>query len=271
MSRLKSTFLNACLEVHLALFVGILMFVMSFLLAGCWSTKKLPPPATTDTLCSAESRLDYLGDKRLSRISSAISVALEEDEAISNPVIKGELSIAKALAGEATYGDLEWASNRASKNSEEYYLSQLEDSRKLIAEINEANKVYEAEKARKDAEYKAGIAQREMELKAEREAHEADKWTWTGIGLFVFGVASLYFGSSIKQKAFGALILVSGIVAGSVPAIQKESWFKSGVGGLILFIILSAIAYGIWYAKKSKNAELSAVTNEKNDTSSSDK
>lgn len=190
--------------------------------------------------------MDYLQDKRMSRASAAVSLALMEDEAKANSVIKGELDIAKALLGEPTADDLAWATNRADKDDEPYYLAQLNETKKFLEQVKAANKAYEDEKSRLQAEHNAGLSQMKLELKAK----EDEKWTWTAIGLFLAGMAAIYFGAGFKQKALGGLFIIGAIVAGAVPRIQSEPWFLYAVGGSAAVSVITFVGFVIWRAKK---------------------
>lgn len=252
--RLKKPCLsNVCEEVKIALFLGPLMLLASFLMTGCslWSDDTLPP-RPDNGLAGAEGHLDKLTEKRLSRVSAAITVAADEDEAKSNSVIKGELEVAKSMIGEPLKADLEWAKARADKDSPEYYAAQVKDSDALLQSIRDANKKYEEEKAKQEAEYKSQLAAKELELKALQESKDAEKWTWTGIGLFAFGLSIAFLAPSARMKLAGGGLVIGGIIASSVPTIIKQPWFNYAIGGTVVFVGLAGVGYLIWNARKSK-------------------
>lgn len=245
-----------CFETKAALLIGPTLLLLSALLSGCWSSKELPPPGTDPVLTTAEGKLDYLQDKRMSRASAAVEAALMEDEAKANSVIKGELTIARALLGEPTANDLAWATARADKDDAAYYLAQLEDTHKFLEQVKAANKTYEDEKARLQAEHNAGLTQMKLELKAK----EDEKWTWTAIGLFLAGMAAIYFGGGFKQKALGGLFIIGAIIAGAVPRIQSEPWFLYAVGGSVAAVMVVGVGFMIWKAKQEANGANDANT-----------
>lgn len=242
---------GVCLETKAALLIGPLLLLASIFLSGCWTTKELPPPATDPVLTSAEGKLDYLQDKRVSRASAAVMAALMEDEAKANSVIKGELDIARSLLGEPTADDLAWAIKRAEKDDDAYYLAQLDDTKAFLDKVKAANKAYEDEKARLQAEHNAGLSQMKLELKAK----EDEKWTWTAIGLFLAGMAAIYFGAGFKQKALGGMFIIGAIIAGAIPRIQSEPWFLYAVGGSAAFTVVAFVGFLLWKAKKEVACE----------------
>lgn len=258
----KSYAKEICCEIKAALIVGPLLLLLSSCMSGCWSSKSVPPPATDNPLGSAEAKLDYLQDKRLSRASASVAVALMEEDALENSVIKGELEIAKLLLGEPTRDDLNWALNRAKKDEEAYYIAQLGDTQKFLDKVKAANKEYEDNKARLQAEHDAGLAQLKLELKAK----EDEKWTWTAIGLFLAGMAAIYFGASFKQKALGGAFIAGAAIAGAIPRIQSEPWFLYAVGGSVALTVVSFVGISIWKAKNS----VAACIKEQGDGASND-
>lgn len=246
-----------CLETKAALLIGPALLIAS-LLSGCWTTKEIAPPATDPVLTSAEGKLDYLQDKRMSRASAAVAAAMMEEEARQNSVIKGELDIARALLGEPTSDDLAWAVKRAEKDEIDYYVAQLDDTRKFLEQVKAANKAYEDEKARLQAEHNAGLTQMKLELKAK----EDEKWTWTAIGLFLAGMAAIYFGGGFKQKALGGLFIIGAIIAGAIPRIQSEPWFLYAVGGSAAFTVVAFVGFLAWKAKREVACEESGKQKE---------
>jgi hypothetical protein len=250
--KLNNAFLSSvCIEVKLALLLGPAMILMAFFLSGCWSrSSKIPEPATTNSLSGAEGSLDKLTDKRLSRVSAAIETAASESDAKNNVIINGELRVAKAMIGEPTEADLKFAKERAAKGDESFYLEQITVSKQLASAIIDANNRYEEEKQKKDAEYKAGLKQKEMELKAEQDARNADKWTYAGIGTFFLGLTIFWFGPGAKAKGFGVVLLVGGIISGAIPMVQNEPWFKGGIVGVIGLLVVSVIGFLIYSSKK---------------------
>lgn len=235
---------SCCLEVKLAVFIGPVMIAIASLLSGCaiFRGEDIAPSAHNG-LSKAENNLDGLTDKRLSRVSAAITVALNQEEAKLNSVIKGELSVAKAMIGEPSKIDLDWATERASRNEASFYESQLAESQKLLAEIKLADWKYEQEKAKQEAEHKAQLKAKELELKALQASRNSDKWTWAGIGLFVLGVAMIVFSPNPKHKPLGGICLMTGIAAGSIPMILNESWFLYALGGLVLVSLVGILIH----------------------------
>ena len=215
------------------------IILCSTLLAGCcwWSEDApLPEPATDHGLSGAESRLDHLTDKRDSRVASAVATAKELS---SETEVKSELDVALAMLPPATSADMAFAKERAAKGDDKFYAEQVAVSRALAQAIIEANRKYETEKARKQAEYAAALKEKELALAAEQEARQSDKWTYAGIGLVTIGLLVAFLS---PMKLAGAGIALSGIVVGSFPLLSKEPWFLPAlVGGLVISGIVAAV------------------------------
>lgn len=221
----------------------------STLLAGCcwWSDAPLPEPATDNGLAASESRLDHLTDKRDSRVAAAVATAREVS---SESEVKSELEVALAMLPPATSADLAYAKERLAKGDDKFYAEQVAVSRALAQAIIEANRKYETEKARKQAEYAAALKEKELALAAEQEARQSDKWTYAGIGLVTIGLLVAFLS---PMKLAGAGIALSGIVVGSFPLLSKEPWFLPAlVGGLVI----SGIVAVVLNRRKAKPADV---------------
>lgn len=236
-----------------------LILGLGMILTGCSLLSKtenksgpLPEQATTVGLQGAEDNLDKLTDKRISRIAASVVVAesavSKEDPSKSDIVIaKSELKIARAMTGEPSKSDLDYANARAEK----LLSSSPEDAKKIIAqgiitaetlkkEIENANSKYEQEKAKKQAEYDAKlkekeieIKKRQMELEQERLAKEMERWTWAGIGMFTIGMLLTLIAPLPVLKKAGIALTLTGIICGSFPIVGNEPWFKYAIGGTI--------------------------------------
>jgi len=207
--------------------------ICSTLLAGCcwWSDDApLPEPATDHGLAASESRLDQLTDKRDSRVASAVATAKELS---SETEVKSELDVALAMLPPATSADMAFAKERAAKGDDKFYAEQVAVSRALAQAIIEANRKYETEKARKQAEYAAALKEKELALAAGQEARQSDKWTYAGIGLVTIGLLAAFL-SPMKLAGIG--VAAAGLVVGAFPIISKSTWFiPSLVVGLLVF------------------------------------
>lgn len=207
-------------------------------LSGCcwWSEDApLPEPATDRALSGAESNLDRLTDKRDSRVASAVVTA----KGISTEdAVKAELEVAEAMLPTPTAADLAFARDRAAKGDDKFYADQVAVSRQLAASIIEANRRYEAEKTRKQAEYESRLKEKEMALAAEQEARQADKWTYAGIALTALGLLAAFL---TPAKLAGLGVAASGIVVGAFPLLSKQPWFLPAIGAAATLGILAAL------------------------------
>lgn len=208
-------------------------------LSGCcwWSEDApLPEPATDRGLAASESRLDHLTDKRDSRVAAAVSTAKgisTEDR------VRAELDVASAMLPAPTAADLAYAQDRAAKGDDAFYDQQVAVSRELAAAIIEANRRYETEKARKQAEYAAALKEKEMALAAEQEARQSDKWTYAGIGLVTLGLLAAFL---TPAKLAGLGVAASGLVVGAFPILSKQPWFLPAlIGGLLITGVVAVV------------------------------
>lgn len=249
-----------------AVFFGFIMILTgcSILGRGESNSGPLPEQATTVGLQGAENNLDRLTDKRISRVAASVVVAenavSKEDPNKSDIAIaKSELKIARAMTGEPSKVDLDYANARAEK----LISSSPEDAKKIIAqgiitaemlkkEIENANNKYEQEKAKKQAEYDAKlkekeieIKKRQMELEQERIAKEMERWTWAGIGMFTIGMLLTLIAPLPILKKAGIAFTLTGIICGSFPIVGNEPWFKYAIGGIIgvmaIFMIIQML------------------------------
>ena len=228
-------------------------------LSGCafWgdevSLVPLPEKGTTDGLSVAEKELDAATDNRLSKIGASV-IALEDLlEDVDGKEVNAalwELEITKVLAGIPSAEDSKAAHARVSKfmgnSANEAYDAALKEVGALMKQIAEADKKYEFEKAKKQAEFDAKLAEREQEIAREKELRKIESelaqkekvstiFTIVGAVLFVAGIAffplSKYLGMS---PLWGAVITGGGLVAGAVPFFVNHEWFIYISGGAIL-------------------------------------
>jgi len=229
--------------------VRLLLVIPCLLLSGCflWDDAALPAPATDSGLSGAESRLDHLTDKRDSRVAAAVTVAKDIS---TEDAVKSELEVAQGMLPSPTAADLAFAKERAEKGDDAFYTEQVAVSRALAAAIIEANKKYESEKARKQAEYDAKLKEKELALAAEQEARQSDKWTYAGIALVTLGLLAAFL-TPMKAAAIG--VALSGFAVGSFPIVSKQAWFSHAV--VTVLILASAAALFLLYRASRKPDE----------------
>ena len=238
-----------------------LLWTFSLLtLSGCafWgdeiSLVPLPEKATTDGLTLAERELDAATDIRLNKIGASVRNVgdiLGEDTPAGRAA-KWELEIAAGLTPEPPLADIKESESRieAFKKGGDEADKVWEEARQFMVglqkQIADADLKYLTEKAKKQAEFDAKLAQREQEIAREKELRKVESelaqkekvstiFTIVGAVLFVAGIAffplSKYLGMS---PLWGAVITGGGIVAGTVPFFVNHEWFIYISGGAIL-------------------------------------
>lgn len=249
--------MKTCFETRIALSLSLILFTASFFLAGCPATVGvLPEPATNVQLNKTEFKLDTLTEKRISRVSASVIVAREASNGLppskETSIVKGELDIAKASLGSPTIEDLNYAKQRASSNNELAYSKSIATAEALRQSIKEIDQKYEQEKAKKQAEYESGIKEKEFQIKAKQEELENARiehanqrfMTWGG-GLIATGSLIAFFVPIVSMKRLGYLMFGLGTMFCFIPFVSSEHWFMYSVGGIVLFIAISMLVYGI--------------------------
>lgn len=245
------------------LFTGLLT---ALLLAGCsiFGEKKaelppLPQPATTETLAGAEKELDKATAERLSKAAAAVGMANvlaeKNPESLNNNVLRSEIKLAKTLVGKAEIADWEAAQKRAQaalggQPIADAYGKEQAEAVALRVKLKEADAKYEAEKAKKQAEFDAKLKEREQALAQEKalrilEAEEArkDKFLYLGGLVCLAGVACFVFG----PKLIGLQLLGAGFGLSSFPFIWGTPYFPYIVG---TFALLGAIGVARFVFRK---------------------
>jgi len=227
------------------------------LLTGCSlfskKTDELPPlpePATTVGLSVAEKDLDKATQDRLSKVAASVGISyilsLKPQDEKTNLVLQSELQLAKTLTGHAD--PIDWALTRKRVEAvlggmpiADAYKKEQEEATALKKKLSDADAKYEAEKAKKQAEFNAKLLEREQALAQEKalrllEAEEArkDKFIYLGGLICLAGVASIIFGS----KVIGLQLLGAGFALSSFPFIWGTPYFPYIVG---TFALLGAI------------------------------
>ena len=238
-----------------------LLWTFSLLtLSGCafWgdevSLVPLPEKATTDGLTLAERELDAATDIRLNKIGAVVRNVgdIIGEDTHAGRAAKWELEIAAGLTPEPPLADIKESEGRieAFKKGGDEADKVWEEARQFMVglqkQIADADRKYEAEKAKKQAEFEAKLAQREQEIAREKELRKIESelaqkekvstiFTIVGAVLFVAGIAffplSKYLGMS---PLWGAVITGGGLVAGAVPFFVNHEWFIYISGGAIL-------------------------------------
>ena len=224
------------------------------MLVGCKTTEDLPTlpePATNKGLSGAEKELDKATAERLSKAAAAVGMANvladKNPESLNNNVLKSEIKLAKTLVGKAEIQDWDAAQKRAQaalggQPIADAYGKEQAEAVALRVKLKEADAKYEAEKAKKQAEFDAKLLEREQMLAQEKamralEAEEArkDKFLYMGGLICLAGVACFIFG----PKVMGLQVLAAGFAISSFPFIWGTPYFPYIAG---TFALLGAIA-----------------------------
>lgn len=233
------------------------------LLTGCSLFDKkselppLPEPATNNGLTNAEKELDKATAERLSKVSASVGIgyllAQKNPQSTNNDVLLSELKLAKTLTGKAEEQDWVTVKKRVEAalgggDLTELYKKEQEEAALLRGKLKEADAKYEAEKAKKQAEFNAKLLEREQALEQEKalrkiEAEEArkDKFLYLGGLVCVAGIAMFIFGS----KPMGLQLFASGTAVASLPFVWDSPYFIYGAGafGLLGLIAVARIVF----------------------------
>lgn len=247
------------------LFTGLFTILA---IVGCKTTEELPPlpePATNNSLSSAEKDLDKATAERLSKVSASVGMsyvlAAKNPQSPINDVLISELKLAKTLVGKAEEKDWVTTKTRVEKvlggtPIADAYKKEQEEAVALRIKLKEADEKYEAEKAKKQAEFNAKLKEREQALEQEKElrridAEEArkDKFLYLGGLISVAGIAMFIFGS----KTMGLQLFASGVAVSSLPFVWDSPYFIYIVGA---FALLGLIAVArVVFKKKTPPCE----------------
>jgi hypothetical protein len=241
-----------------------LLFLL-IVLTGCKTTPKplppLPEPATTTGLSNAEKELDKATEDRLSKVSAGVGIsyvlAQKNPPSKNNEVLLAELKLAKTLTGRANEQD--WVTIKKRVESAlgggdigKLYEKEQAEAGALRTKLKEADAKYEAEKAKKQAEFDAKLLEREQEIKREQELRRAealearkDKFMWLGGLVCLAGALMFVFAS--KQDGIEAF--VAGVAIASIGQIWESPYFAWAIGGMLLFGLLKV---GFLLFKKNK-------------------
>ena len=255
------------------LFTQLTVLFTALLLAGCslFSKKQteippLPEPATTAGLSAAEKDLDKATQDRLSKVAASVGISYilsqkPQDEQ-TNLVLQNELKLAKTLTGRAE--EIDWALTRKRVEAvlggmpvADAYKKEQEEAAALKKKLSDADAKYEAEKAKKQAEFNAKLLEREQALAQEKalraqEAEEArkDKFLYLGGFICLAGVGCIVFG----PKLIGLQLFAAGVAVSSIPTIWGSEYFVYVVGAFALLGLI-AIARVVFRKKPACEGE----------------
>ena len=230
------------------------ILALLFILTGCKTAPKplppLPEPATNTGLANAEKELDKASEERLSKIAAGVGasyiLAEKNPPSTNNSVLLAELKLAKTLAGRAK--DEDWVTVKKRVEAAtgggdlgKLYEKEQAEAAALRSKLKEADAKYEAEKAKKQAEFDAKLLEREQEIKREQEmrrveALEArkDKFMWLGGLVCLAGAAMFVFAS--KQDGIEAF--VAGVAIASIGQIWDSPYFPWAIGAMLALAVV---------------------------------
>lgn len=211
----------------------------------------LPEKGSTNSLVAAERELDAATDARLSKIAASVKSIKEVLDEVDGREVNAALwalEVTESLTGAPRHEDFLQADERMAKflgsDAKAAYDAAMKDVSVLNAQIKAAEQAYETEKAKKNAEYAAKLAQINAEAKiaidtlaAERSERRSD---WLFIGGTIIALAGVGVMFATPAKKLGAVLIAVGGVAFSIPYIVSEPWFKLAVG-----IVLGLLALGL--------------------------
>ena len=202
-------------------------------------------------LSAAEKDLDKATQNRLSKVAASVGISYilsqREQTKETNLVLQNELQLAKTLTGRAD--EIDWALTRKRVEAvlggmpvADAYKKEQEEAAALKKKLSDADAKYEAEKAKKQAEFNAKLVEREQALAQEKalritEAEEArkDKFLYLGGLICLAGVGCIVFG----PKLIGFQLFGAGIAVSSIPTIWGSPYFIYIVG---FFVLIAAIS-----------------------------
>lgn len=242
--------------------------LLTLLLLGCSTTEKkpltpLPEPATTAGLTGAEKELDKATAERLSKVSASVGMsyvlAQKNPASLTNDVLLSELKLAKTLTGKAEEQDWVTVKKRVEAalgggDLSKLYEKEQAEASALRTKLKDADAKYEAEKAKKQAEFDAKLLEREQEIKREKELRalekeeaRKDKFMWLG-GLICLA-ASLMFVFGSKKDAIEAFI--AGVSIASIGQIWGSPYFPYAIGVMLLLVVVKAVQLLFFSRKKT--------------------
>jgi hypothetical protein len=243
--------------------------LLLLVLTGCKTTteKPLPPlpqPATTQGLTTAEKELDKATEDRLSKVSAGVGIsyllAQKNPQSLNNDVLLAELKLAKTLTGRAVETDWVTVKKRVETalgggDLGKLYEKEQAEAAALRSKLKEADAKYEAEKAKKQAEFDAKLLEREQEIKREQEMRRLekeearkDKFMWLGGLICLAGALMFVFAS--KQDGIEAF--VAGVAIASIGQIWDSPYFPWAIGVMLL---LAVVRVGFFLFKKRKGCD----------------
>ena len=232
--------------------------LLTLLLLGCSTTEKkpltpLPEPATTAGLAGAEKELDKATAERISKVSASVGMsyvlAQKNPASLTNDVLLSELKLAKTLTGKAE--EVDWVTVKKRVEAalgggdlSKLYEKEQAEASALRTKLKDADAKYEAEKAKKQAEFDAKLLEREQEIKREKElraleAEEArkDKFMWLGGLLCLIATGMFIFGS----KKVAIEIFIAGVSIASIGQIWGSPYFPYAIGVMLLLVVVKAV------------------------------
>jgi len=216
-----------------------LVALMSLMLVGCASKKAEPNPEPAPKV----EELSKLGDKiDISEQRAAAAVTVVVEHADKPEVVKAEGKVALAYLPKPTDADVAFARERASKQDQKAYNSQIDYAKKLQADVDKAWAKAEQDAKKSQADIQA-LKDRNVELLKEIERVKKDKsdmaWTFVGAGLCVVGALVTAF----MSPKTGISLLLCGAFCGAVPFVVDSPYFiylSIGTAGV-------AAALALWY------------------------
>lgn len=221
-------------------------YLFCFGLVGCATVSDAPLPKQPDAPTSQPivAQVGQEQDKIDARVSAAVAVAVEANDAGKPKVVKAELGVAAAYLPKASESDLAYARQRAAQSDEKAYADAVDYGRKMLARIDSTWARMEADsaQAKRVSELKdQRIAALQKEIEQVKAEASRNIFSLTGAFLIIAGGLACAFASFRT----GAPLLVAGFFSGSIPFIIGSPWFNWAAGTTVV-IFLSMGLFLIW-------------------------
>ena len=221
-------------------------YLFCFGLVGCATVSDVPLPKQPDAPTSQPivAQVGKEQDKIDARVSAAVAIAVEANDAGKPKVVKAELGVAAAYLPKASESDLAYARQRAAQSDDKEYAEAVAYGRKMLARIDSSWARMEADSAesKRISELKdQRIAALQKEVEQVKAEASRNIFSLTGAFLIIAGGLACAFASFRT----GAPLLVAGFFSGSIPFILGSPWFNWAAGTTVV-VLLSMGLFFVW-------------------------
>lgn len=248
-----------------------LLALLVLVLAGCAGGPEDAPradlPPEAEAKVTPVDRFADKGDLIMSRAAAAVQVARDSNAAGQPAAVEAELAIAGTYLPRPTAADLAYAKARAAKADPEAYRKAQEVADRHSRALDDLWGKVEAEKAKarlllaeKEAQRKADLAAKELELVQARKDKAATLFTLFGVIASAAGLALWVWGDKVgASKAEAGAVLLAGGAAASLPWVTEAEVAPWILGGLAVLLGLRLVAWAWttgWKRKGGSNGQV---------------